>query len=990
MVDFANTPLKAWNRTSSDEFRVVASKTSGPQTSLIGKVLYNLKAFFGMEPGMLRDLKSENIASVERFKNDINRFFDRRADHQAGKASAYGQIHKLATKQLDYLETGGRRLSDRSIKQVMTHVSTLTDAVDEANQKLEDRFSPYVRNEAMQQIDMREILKDAGALDENDHMKRVLTDQEKKNIKEGVAAELEKLCHAVKQNLIQSNNTVWNGATSPKGLNELIGYAQMAPISSFRLFGTEAKDQTFSREVEREVNLVKKGFESKWDQEPLDEKALKKELYSKMLGLAKKWGSGIPPSDDSPLALENAKFGHSHPELNLFITSALAKELQNASPKDTETNKPLLEWEDEKAEWDHTLRDAKFALFLAGRQIDRANLSEPEKKEARQVLGDLVKLGNQCLDDNRIFGDKNADDFRGSQSEYSNLLQRHAKAENFLESANKFHPQTPELNALRNTLIAMATRAVKGLKASLDACETVIKKKHDIDVKTYGEDIVNLIKSNPERLDRAKDTPIVFEPSMVPKFIDSLGKGTRQQPGDPKTASVCRNAWNLISRQESDPTLGQEALKQRDAINNFANMDTNRLIEVTKAHETVVEQIHNQLSEVRERQKSLPSEAPRILRDSLTAFANALEQRREVAAGPREAARKELDSRRNKASENASVFEKRFGKPLTDLLKSQIGEAFEGIPKVGREHVESVATRARETPGFAGVQKDSPGLIDRLVSHIGNAEQTDSLTGTTSDDLKVMTDSELDSVLDRSSRLSANLENDLSSIDEALKMLATPSGKGAVAKDQADNVLVSFLVAARAALTMQRDALGPVQQAASELAAGRGALSFAKLMPNLHKATSGTPRPPATSSTSPSHVARSIGNTVKQSSSRHGQTLSRAVSLGYRIRNAFTTAKQNREAWYKETGSERSTQVLHESDEFQSFSEMVKTGEAEWKEACRQLESILNETKPTLGLVGRDSLTYNLASAILQDLQSIDFETMRSFVSETLSSLARI
>ena len=64
MPDFATTPLQAWNRTGSDEFRVVASKTSGPKTSSIGKVLYNLKAFFGMEPGMLRDLKSENKASV--------------------------------------------------------------------------------------------------------------------------------------------------------------------------------------------------------------------------------------------------------------------------------------------------------------------------------------------------------------------------------------------------------------------------------------------------------------------------------------------------------------------------------------------------------------------------------------------------------------------------------------------------------------------------------------------------------------------------------------------------------------------------------------------------------------------------------------------------------------------------------------------------------------------------------------------------------------
>ena len=103
-----------------------------------------------------------------------------------------------------------------------------------------------------------------------------------------------------------------------------------------------------------------------------------------------------------------------------------------------------------------------------------------------------------------------------------------------------------------------------------------------------------------------------------------------------------------------------------------------------------------------------------------------------------------------------------------------------------------------------------------------------------------------------------------------------------------------------------------------------------------------------------------------------------------------TTAQQNREAYYeKGTKSERSTKVLRDSVEFQSFSEMVKTGEAEWKDACRELESIMKETKPTFGF-GGDPSTYHLASAILQDLQSIDFETMRSFVSETLSSLARI
>ena len=926
---FDKTSLQAWNRTGVDEFRVTTSQSKGPQTSSLGQFGYNLKAALssiGGEGSWLRELKGENIASVQRFKNDISSFFTGRANSAPGKVSAYGQIRQLATKQLDYLETGGRRLSDRSIKQVMTHVSTLTDAVDEANQNLADRYSPYVRDEAMRQIDMKQILKDAGALDENDDMKRVLSDQEKSAIQQGVADALSSLCSNVKDDLVRDNDAIWDQATSPKGLHSLISRDPARPIASFGLFGEQAKDQTFFQEASREVAGAKGDFAGEWDQQPLDKEKVKDKVHSKLASLAGRWGSGISQSrtdDDRP----NAKFGRSHPELNQFITFALARELQNASPKDSE-NKPLMAWNDayRNAEWDHTLRNENFAQFLAGRQIDRTNLSEEKKTESKQVLGNLVKLGKECLKDNEMYGDKDANDLRESSqsldSGYSTLVQRHNKAESFLQSAKNFHPQTAELTHLHNSLVAMATRAVTGLKASLDAYETVIKERHDVGVETYGEDIVNLIKSNPERLNlvsRAKDTPIAFERSMVPRLIGSFEYGTRQQPGDPETASVCRNAWDLISRQVSDPTLGQQALKQQDAFNNFSKMETNRLIEVTKAHETVVDQIQNQLSEVHERQKTLPTEAPKILHDSLTAFANALEKRLKDAAGPLADAQNELSNRRSEAFKNAHTFENRFGKPLTDLLKSQIGEAFERIPKVGREHVESVAAKARQTPGFPGLQKNSPGLIDRLVSHIGNAEQTDSLTGTTSGDLKVMTDSELDSVLNRSSRLSGNLENDLSSIDEALELLATRSGEGSVAKDPANNVLVSFLVAARVSLTMQRDALGPVQRAASEVAAGRGALSFAKLMPNLHKATSGTRRPQATLSTSPQHVARSISNTVNASSRKYGQTLSGAVLLGYRLRNAYDTAKQNMEAYYEGTKTYKSTGDLRESDEFQNF-----------------------------------------------------------------------
>ena len=649
----------------------------------------------------------------------------------------------------------------------------------------------------------------------------------------------------------------------------------------------------------------------------------------------------------------------------------------------------------ENAEWDHTLRDEKFAQFLAGRQIDRANLPEQEKIASKQVLGNLVKLGNECLEDNRMFGNKDANDLRGSQSldrEYSTFLTRHDKAKNFLQSAKNFHPTTPELNELRNSLVEMATRAVKGLEASLHACETVIKERHDIGVETYGKDIVDLIKSNPERLDlvfRAKDTPIVFEPSMVPKFIDSLGKGTDQQPGDQQTASVCRNAWNLISRQVGDPTLGQEALNHQDAFNNFGNMETNRLIEVTKAHEEVVDQIQSQLSEVRGRQQTLSKDAPKILHDSLTSFANALKQRLDDAAGPLKDAREELASRRNKALENAHTFENRFGKPLTDLLESQVGEAFEGIPKVGLEHVGSVATTARQTPGFALVQKNSPGLIDRLVSHIGNAERTDSLTGMSQSDLRKLTNSELDSLLDRSSGLSANLKNDQAIIEEVLETLATPGDTGPVAKNKSNEFLVSFLVAANVALQNQIDALEPVQQSASKIAAGRASTTYSELMPNLHKATSGSLRPVTTSSTSPSHVALSVNKALAESNPTHREALRNAASVAFRIRNAFATAQQNREAYYRGTETELATTRLRASPEFREFSKMVDTGESEWKAACKEMEEIVKATKPTFGM-GGDSKTHSLATAILSDLQSINFETMRNYVGETLASLSQL
>ena len=102
-------------------------------------------------------------------------------------------------------------------------------------------------------------------------------------------------------------------------------------------------------------------------------------------------GWSILRTAGDPATPSNGEFKRNHPDLDPFITSALAQELQNASPKDHE-NKPRL-WKDARAnaEWDHTLRNEKFAQFLAGRQIDRTNLSAEKKTESKQVLGNLVK-----------------------------------------------------------------------------------------------------------------------------------------------------------------------------------------------------------------------------------------------------------------------------------------------------------------------------------------------------------------------------------------------------------------------------------------------------------------------------------------------------------------------------------------------------------------------------------------------------------------------
>ena len=101
-------------------------------------------------------------------------------------------------------------------------------------------------------------------------------------------------------------------------------------------------------------------------------------------------------------------------------------------------------------------------------------------------------------------------------------------------------------------------------------------------------------------------------------------------------------------------------------------------------------------------------------------------------------------------------------------------------------------------------------------------------------------------LLEMAELIAEELNEDLGFIDEALDRLSNSSGNGRVAKNPADEFLVSFLVAARGALVNQSDAISPVQKAASQIAAQRSTSSYDDLMPNLSKATSGTPRPKET------------------------------------------------------------------------------------------------------------------------------------------------
>ena len=192
-----------------------------------------------------------------------------------------------------------------------------------------------------------------------------------------------------------------------------------------------------------------------------------------------------------------------------------------------------------QADWDHTLRDEKFVQFLTDRQIDRSTLSPQDKTKTKDIARDLFQKAATRLKDNDLNGGKKPEDFRGKgmlDSGDSRLLASHDEAKTLLQAAKNFGRDIPQLDALRNTLIAMATRAEEGLESSVESCKTVIAEKTEEGITKYGKDVVDLVKANPDRLGfllRDKRAPVVFEPGMVDRLIDSLAKGTGPGEGRP-------------------------------------------------------------------------------------------------------------------------------------------------------------------------------------------------------------------------------------------------------------------------------------------------------------------------------------------------------------------------------------------------------------------------------------------------------------------------
>ena len=365
----------------------------------------------------------------------------------------------------------------------------------------------------------------------------------------------------MKDNLVRHNDAIWNQATSPKGLHSLISGDPRRPIASFGLFGEQAKDQTFFQEAQREVAGAKRDFAGKWDQQPLDRgKSVEKELQSNSR-LARSWGSAAGSRRGVTGDLKSGT-------TRSCILSSLSRSPRRCRPshRGTDESKPTLQGgrrPTKTAEWDHTLRDEKFVQFLTDRQIDRTTLSPQDKTKTKDIARDLFQKATTRLKDNDVMAAKSRTTSAGQvlDSEYSRLLASHDEAKTLLQAAKNFGRDIPQLDALRNTLIAMATRAEEGLRASVESCKTVIAEKTEEGITKYGKDVVDLVKANPDRLGfllRDKSAPVVFEPGMVDRLIDSLAKGTDREKGDPETALglLERLGIDFPPVERSDPGRG--------------------------------------------------------------------------------------------------------------------------------------------------------------------------------------------------------------------------------------------------------------------------------------------------------------------------------------------------------------------------------------------------------------------------------------------------
>ena len=210
-------------------------------------------------------------------------------------------------------------------------------------------------------------------------------------------------------------------------------------------------------------------------------------------------------------------------------------------------------------------------------------------------------------------------------------------------------------------------------------------------------------------------------------------------------------------------------------------------------------------------------------------------------------------------------------------------------------------------------------------------------------------------MLDRSRGLSANLKNDQAIIDEVLETLATPGDTGPVAKNQSNEL--SRLVPRRGKRRLAEStssALGPVQQSASKIAAGGArSITFAKLMPNLHKATSGICPPGNHVVHFASHVARSVSKALAESKPN---SRARRFAAAASCRLSDSECLCDRPAKSRSVLQGHRNRAGHEPDfasrtEFRrKFQQDGRHGRSRVEGCLPELEEIVKATKPTFGM----------------------------------------